>query len=214
MRYDAGMHEHHSQAKKPKHLPWMAGLLLCSLVLAVLALIERPNDQAIPIVPAGQLPAESRTTTETAKAGKELYPVYLVGAVARPGIYQVEPGTCLYQLVDMAGGLSDSAASDAVNLAAPLDKHQFVRVPTRQEVEQGTWSDPEPSGKNNGLIDLNRAGQADLETLPGIGPATARAIIAYREKSGPFVCIEDLMKVPGIKEARFESLKDLVCVSG
>lgn len=192
----------------------MAGLLLCSLVLAVLALFERPDDQAIPIVPADQMPTETRATSETTEAGKERYPVYLVGAVAHPGIYQVEPGTCLYQLVDMAGGLSDSAASDAVNLAAPLDKHQFIRVPTRQEVEQGTWSDPEPSGSGSGLIDLNRAGQADLETLPGIGPATARAIIAYREKSGPFACIEDLMKVPGIKEARFESLKDLVCVSG
>jgi competence protein ComEA len=51
-----------------------------------------------------------------------------------------------------------------------------------------------------------------LETLPGIGPATARAIIAFREKTGPFACIEDLMKVPGIKEARYESLRDLVCV--
>ena len=207
------MRERHSPTNKPKSLTWMVSLLLSSLVLALLALVKLPSPQAVPIL-TGAMTDHAIPTAAATSAGTSqlLYPVYLVGAVVRPGIYQIEPGTCLYELIDMAGGLSDSAASDAVNLAAPLDKHQFVRVPTRQEVERGTWSDPATTGQADSLVDLNRAGQADLETLPGIGPATARAIIAFREKTGPFACIEDLMKVPGIKEARFESLRDLVCV--
>ena len=63
-------------------------------------------------------------------------------------------------------------------------------------------------------MDINRATLEQLDKLPGIGPSTARAIITYREKNGPFQNTEDLMKIPGIKESRYEALKGLICVNG
>ncbi len=142
------------------------------------------------------------------------FPVYLVGAVARPGIYLVQPGSCLYEVVEQAGGLTGEAAADAINLAASLESNQLVRIPTRSEVEEGYKIGLiEGQAQEAGLVDLNKADQELLETLPGIGPATARAILAYRKENGGFNTIEELMLVPGIKEARFAPLKDLVMVS-
>ena len=120
----------------------------------------------------------------------------------------------MYELIELAGGMTDDAANESVNLAQSIDSNQLIRIPTRDEVAAGyqefQW---EPGQETNRLVDIGRADQRQLETLPGIGPATARAIITFREKNGPFQTIDDLMRVPGIKEARFEMLKDLICVT-
>jgi competence protein ComEA len=142
----------------------------------------------------------------------EMIPVYLVGAVTQPGIYQIERGSYLYQLIEQAGGLLDDAAAESINLAMRLDENQLIRIPTRAEVA----ADPaaaagmgEPAGATK-LIDLNRADTEQLDTLPGVGPSTAKAILEYRKKNGSFQNVEDLMKVPGIKESRFNAIKDFV----
>lgn len=146
----------------------------------------------------------------------DTFPVYLVGAVKKPGIYQVEPETCLFELVDLAGGLSAAAAADIINLAMPLQPYQHIYIPTKEELRENpalidSLQERNPARR---LIDINLADQSSLETLPGIGPVTARAIIDYREKNGPFARVEDLMQVPGIKESRFAALEDLIIVSG
>lgn len=145
---------------------------------------------------------------------QEKIPVYLVGAVKNPGIYHIVPGTYLYELVELAGGLTEDAATEQINLAAAITTNQLIRLPTSSEIEAGYSVIGEIRASQTTLVDINQADQALLETLPGIGPATARAILAYREENGPFSCIEDLMKVPGIKEARFSALKDLIVVRG
>lgn len=137
------------------------------------------------------------------------FPVHLDGAVARPGLYYLKDGAILAEAVDRAGGLLAEADSGFINLAMKLSPHMKVYIP-----RVGEMAPPEPMSEDNARVDLNRAGEAELTSLPGIGQATARAIIAYREAQGPFQVIEDLMKVPGIKEGRFAGLKDLVCVSG
>jgi competence protein ComEA len=159
---------------------------------------------------AGTEPADLPAMTETAA----LIPVYLVGAVRRPGIYQVTIGTYLYELVEQAGGLTEDADAEAIDLVCRIETNQLIRLPTRAETAAGVEPQLPSSGKTNALIDINRADQTALETLPGVGPATAQAIIAYRKQNGLFARIEDLMQVPGIKEARFEALKDRICVSG
>lgn len=160
-------------------------------------------------------PAESETAgTDAGMAEK--FPVYLVGAVAGPGIYRVEAGTFLFELIEEAGGLRDDAAAEQINLALPLQAYQHIYIPTIDEAGKNPalLAPLQSEADNNRLIDINRADQATLEKLPGIGPVTAGAIIAYREKNGSFARIEDLMQVPGIKESRFSALQDLIMVSG
>lgn len=152
---------------------------------------------------------------------RDLIPIYLVGAVRNPGIYQVVRGSYLYELVEQAGGLTEDAAADLINLAFCLETNQLIRLPTGAEAAAGPASGELTAGpgfpsasEGSRLVDINLADEEQLDSLPGIGPATARAILLYREQNGPFSCIEDLMKIPGIKESRFSALKDLVCVSG
>ncbi len=159
---------------------------------------------------------ESGSLIGTLSKSQDSIPVYLVGAVRQPGIYQIKKGTYLYQLVEQAGGLTDDAAKDQINLAMRLDANQLIRIPTQAEVDAGFASTPNESAAASPetCVDINQATIEQLDKLPGIGPSTARAIIAYREKNGPFQNTEDLMKIPGIKESRYEALKGLICVSG
>lgn len=149
----------------------------------------------------------------TAESGipSDPIPIYLVGAVKNPGIYQVERGSYLYQLVADAGGLLETAAADSINLAMRLDDNQLIRIPTQAELTANPLLllDGNTTATNP-MIDLNKADEALLDTLPGVGPSTAKAIVEYRKENGPFKCVEDLMKVPGIKESRFNTIKDLV----
>ncbi len=171
-------------------------------------------DKDTVLVQSGQPVEESSQTLEASEpppGGPQ--PVYLVGAVNHPGIYHVEPGTCLFEVVEKAGGLSADAAHDAINLAQLVEGHQLLRIPSQADVAAGhlqaAWTQDEASSH---LIDLNRATAKDLESLPGIGPVTAQAIVAYRQQNGPFQALEALMQVPGIKQARFDALKDLICL--
>ena len=155
--------------------------------------------------------------TETAAVQEsvcDLIPIYLVGAINQPGIYQVERGSYLYQLVQTAGGLTAEAAQEQINLALRLDDNQLIRLPTRAEVTADPAAGLLVTGTDSGnpLLDINQAGADEFDKLPGIGPATARAIVEYRNSKGHFQQIEDLMKVPGIKSSRFNALKDLICV--
>lgn len=142
-----------------------------------------------------------------------LIPVYLVGAVRIPGIYEVTPGIYLYQLIEMAGGLTENAATEAVNLAMAITENGLIDIPTQAEVDQNpgvTDLGMSPGETETAMININDADSAALETLPGVGPATAKAILDYREKNGPFEHLEDLMNIPGIKQSRFESLQDYI----
>lgn len=153
----------------------------------------------------------------TAKAPKasaeDDIPIYLIGAVKNPGIYIVRKGVYLYELLEMAGGLSADAAASSINLAMRITENQMVRIPTQMESEANDDPGVIVSGlSSSGSININTATQVMLEELPGVGPATAAAIIADRSKNGPFRRPEDLMRVPGIKESRYVLLEALITV--
>jgi len=166
-------------------------------------------------------PATSESSAIGPKAASEdEIPVYIVGAVARPGIYIVKRGSYLYELVEMAGGMTSEAATLVVNLALKLSDNQMIRIPTQSESTDQFSPYSFPTGANSATgdsnnkktININTASQAELETLPGIGPATAAAIIAERTKNGQFKQIEDIMRVSGIKESRYAQLEPLIRV--
>lgn len=142
--------------------------------------------------------------------------VHVVGAVMRPGVYALAPGSRVADAVDMAGGALGNAALQSLNLARLLADGEQVYVPTTDEVAAGVASAPAAAGSTgggvsaDGMIDINRASAAELDGLPGVGPSTAQKIVDDREANGPFATPEDLMRVPGIGAKKFDALKDLV----
>jgi competence protein ComEA len=190
-----------------------------AVLLSMLARFCFPGADMAPAVAAAgstteSVPGDHGTADGTSPAAtRDLIPVYLVGAVVRPGIYTVERGCYLYELVEMAGGLTADAAAEDINLACRLDDNQRIRLPTKAEVQADSSLNPDlPVDPASALVDINRADASQLETLPGIGPATAKTIISYREKTGGFKKIEDLMKITGIKESRFNAIKDQITI--
>ncbi len=135
--------------------------------------------------------------------------VYICGEVKVPGVYQVEEGARLYQIVEMAGGLLESAAPNYLNLAESVTDGQKIVVPTIEEANDMILVENESS---NGLVNINTATEDTLTTLPGIGASKAKNIISYRESRGGFQTIEELMEIDGIKEGVFNKVKDLITV--
>lgn len=155
--------------------------------------------------------------------------LYVTGAVKSPGVYRLPPDSRVFHLVDSAGGLAVGADETEINMAAPLSDGEHVHVPLRspavREVLPGPSKAPKegrsvsilpsPSGAKrplSGPVDLNRASLEELQTLPGVGPKTAQAILSYREEVGPFKSIEDLAKVKGIGPKKLESLRPMIKV--
>jgi competence protein ComEA len=137
-------------------------------------------------------------------------------------VYELDSGARVIDAVEAAGGALADARLASVNLARPITDGEQVLIPDEDDpVEPASPMGGSTPGASAGaagaavtgpLIDLNTADQTALETLPGIGPATAVKIIADRESSGPFGSPEELRRVSGIGEKKYEALKDLVCV--
>ena len=175
------------------------------------------NGQASESNPGSSSPVYNPSEPLTTVNSDDLIPVYLVGAIKIPGVYRVVKGSYLYELVSQAGGLTENAAVERINLAFRIDTNQMIHLPSFDDLGKGaaeTGLDVYPSESGDGQIDINQATLEELDSLPGVGPSTAQAIISFRDKNGPFESVEELMKIPGIKESRFNAIKDLICVSG
>lgn len=161
---------------------------------------------------------------EDGKGAEKTIFVHVSGCVANPGLYEVENGSRVAVAIEAAGGFSDDAVCDSVNLARVLQDGELVVVASAS-AEQPS----EPSGEyagspqqgvgggrvaasSPGRININTASAAELEQLPGIGEATAAKIVADRNANGPFKTVEDLKRVSGIGDKKYEALADLICV--
>ncbi len=170
---------------------------------------------------------------EASKAKEDtVYYVYVCGAVERPGVYQLEAGSRIFEAVAMAGGLTGEAGADSVNQAEGVADGQMVRTPTREEAaqrvsagygntsgagEQGSAADVFPEGlpgpeSADGRLDLNQASVAELMELPGIGRTKAERIAAYRGEHGGFSSVEEIMQVDGIKNGVYNRIRDYIKV--
>ena len=140
--------------------------------------------------------------------------VHVAGAVAQPGVYRLPSSARVIDAVERAGGLAADAQPDAVNLAAPVVDGERVYVPHMGEtVPMVTTAQATPGGATPaGPVDVNSAGVEELDQLPGVGPATAAAIVAYRDQHGPFGSVDGLAEVRGIGPAKLEALRGLVTV--
>ena len=147
--------------------------------------------------------------------------VDVCGAVENPGVYRIEAGSRVFQVLEQAGGCTEDASLETVNQADLLSDGQKIRIYTREEAEQmgdnlrdesqGMETDSQTT--SDGRVDINRAGKEELMTLTGIGETRAQAILAYRESHGKFSSVEELMQVEGIKEKTYEKLKNQIRIN-
>lgn len=135
----------------------------------------------------------------------EVY-VHVLGAVMRPGLYVLDADARVVDALAAAGGTKEDADLRAVNLARLLSDGEQLFVPAAGESE----APGEPAAAGDGRIDINTADQAQLETLPRIGPALAQRIIQWRDANGRFRSVDDLLAVPGIGEKLLAGLRDAV----
>lgn len=157
---------------------------------------------------------------EATAEAKDAIVVDVAGAVASPGVVELKDGARVADALGAAGGLAEDADLTSVNRAARLTDGQRVYVPRVGEQVAPVEGDGSAGAAGEGTqstatgqaVNINTAGLAELDALPGVGPATAQAIIDDREANGPFTAPEDLMRVSGIGEKKFEKLKSSICV--
>ena len=219
-----------------------AALALALLVVAVAAwwLLRPPPapiESTLPLAsaspsdppgPAGAEEAGGAGVGTTTTALPEEMVVQASGAVVHPGVYRLPADARVDDVVRQAGGLAPDADADRVNLAAPVADGERVWVPRKGETEppevvagtgSGSGGSTVPGGAPGSagtgeakVVDLNAADAEQLDTLPGVGPATATAILAYRDEHGSFSSVDELLEVRGIGDAKLEQLRPLVAV--
>lgn len=218
-------------------LAWfgLARLVMAAVSVAVIAagafwLLRTPSppvEATLPVAGAATTPvstlalpsaaAEAAATT-TSDTAPQLLVVHVAGAVTRPGVYQLGSSARVVDAIEAAGGTTGEADANRVNLAAPVADGERIYVPAIGEVtsvDLALNAHPSDTGDRTtptGPLDVNTATAGQLEQLPGIGPATAAAIVDDRDRNGPFASVDDLDRVSGIGPAKLAALVGLVTV--
>ena len=219
----------HLSGVKTPVLVGLTALSLCVIALAGVGLLRVATSEGLVVVTAEEASDESEGEDAEAEvvdgdAEEEVVStvfVYVSGAVVSPCVCELPEGSRVVDAIEAAGGFAEDAATDALNLARVLEDGEQIDVPTLEEQEAAeeagitlstSSTDETSDSSSEGLININTATAEELETLPGIGEVTAANIIADREANGPFESIEDITRVSGIGDKKFEAIADLICV--
>ncbi len=171
------------------------------------------------------------TVQDTATATVEtvrLISVYICGEVRNPGIYEAPQGAMLNDIIEDAGGLTEKASVNNINLVYQITGNMSIYIPSEDEIKNGftggdiirqdgvyVWGNSSGGSSDPGgstlMVNINTAALDELKSLPGIGEVTAQAIIDYRNAT-PFSAIEDIKNVIGIGDSKFNRIKDYICV--
>lgn len=160
--------------------------------------------------------------------------VYITGCIKSPGVYEMQQENRIADLIEKAGGVTEEADTNSINLAYKLEDEMKIYVPSKKDIEnkleegvnEQNRTEEYISRENSNLetkdsnkdsnkiqkININTASQTELETLPGIGTSTALKIIEYRKETGKFKSIEDIKNVKGIGESKYNKIKELIKV--
>ena len=167
------------------------------------------------------LPAETCETIQ-------FISVYICGEVRNPGIYEAPKGVMLNDIIEDAGGLTENASVNNINLVYQITGNMSIYIPSEEEITKGfaggdiirqdgvyVWGNASGGSSDSGgstlMVNINTATLDELKSLPGIGEVTAQAIIDYRNTT-PFTSIEDIKNVTGIGDSKFNRIKDYICV--
>ena len=197
--------------------PATFGIVAVAVAVAALVAVRAvASAPAFELVSADSDAADEEALIDEAGASSEADDVvqtvfvHVTGCVTSPGLYELPEGSRVADAVAAAGGLSEGASSDGVNLARIVSDGEQIAVPT--EGEAAATATEASKGTTGGKVNINTATAEELDTLPGIGPATAAKIIADREANGPFTSPEDIKRVSGIGDAKYADLADAICV--
>lgn len=213
-------------------------IIICSLGIIIHYVYNqkekelKTKDDDIEIIEDEEIPKSE--TNETIEKNKQTVIVYITGAVKKEGVYKLEENSRISDAIEIAGGLQDNANKEEINLAYILEDGMKIYIPKKEEklesntdksntedrtqeyVTQNTKtnnSNKDSKEQSNSIkININKATQTELETLPGIGPSTALKIIEYRKENGKFKQIEDIKNVKGIGENKYNQIKSHINV--
>ena len=168
---------------------------------------------------SGDASLDDDGSSAKSSSAAEVY-VDVDGAVVRPGVYRLKDGARVSQAIDAAGGLTAEADVTGINRASKITDGQKIYVPTVGEQQAAAAVGGAESGaattlgagSSSGLVNINTASAAELQTLSGIGPSMAQSIIDERTQNGAFASVDDLMRVSGIGEKKLAKIKDCICV--
>lgn len=149
-----------------------------------------------------------KTPEEQSNPRREKLYVDIKGEIYQPGVYLVDAGDRVIDVIQSAGGFTNEADENQINLAEKVYDEMVIYVPNQAEEIDVQFE----SNQDDQLININRATQADLEKLPGIGAVKALTIIQYRDENGPFQEVEELQNISGIGAKTFEQLEAFVIV--
>ncbi len=198
-----------------------------------------PLENSLPLVSIASASDSSSSSVvgaipSTTLVGVREVIVHVAGSVMKPGVYRLKPNARVIDAVNAAGGVTPNADTAAVNLALPLLDAEQVYIPARSSQKPhttvavrrkpptavGSPSSTSAAGTvgatpttiKSAFININTATALELEALPSVGPSTAKAIVAFRIKNGPFSKAEDLLKVPGIGDGKLAAMKPFVAL--
>ena len=192
----------------------VVAVIICIVILIYIFSLNQTDYNNYEDLEITSTEEENKEETEE----KEKIKVHIAGSVVSEGIVELEEGARVADAIDKVGGTTPDANMNQVNLAYKLEDGQKIYIPNQNEEEykitegmEGIQTN-EDINKNNELININTATQTELELLPGIGPSAATKIIDYREENGEFETIDDIKNVPGIGEAKYETIKNSITV--
>jgi competence protein ComEA len=202
------------------------GIAVAAFVCGLFYIGEREKNQDVFLISSNILPSPKIETPDPlpeiieSEAPKKIK-VYIAGAVKNSGVYELNDGSRIDDVIKLAGGVEIEADLLRINLAAYVKDGQQIIVPKQgedvdkilQEIENNIEITEEGiAGEKNALVNINTAGEKELMTLPGVGEVTANNIIQYREAHGAFKTTTDIQNVSRIGKKTFEKLKDLITV--
>jgi competence protein ComEA len=188
---------------------------LALVMIFIVYLYFKPSEDPLILSEGSPLVPQTQMRSTSAEVDEEEATIMMVdvkGAIKIPGVYVAEKGERVIDLITKAGGFLPEADQDQVNLSQHVADEMVIFVPIQGENLESMASGSTHVQQNQGLVNINKASESELQTLPGIGPAKATAIIEYRETNSGFKTIEDLKKISGIGEKTFEKLESLISV--
>ena len=189
----------------------LAGIIGIILIIPLYYLISNKNYEEI------EIENNSYTEEKNEEVEEKMLILHIDGEVKNPGVVEVKDGARIINVIEAAGGVTEEADLNKINLAYVVSDGQKIHIPSKNDDENTYVYDSAGENiidniKTNSLVNINTATQTELEALNGIGPSTALKIIEYRKKNGKFKSIEEIKEVSGIGTSKYELIKDKICI--
>lgn len=188
------------------------------VILAIVYYFSTKEENSYDDILVNNVVIENKVEEEKQESEKEssFIKVYVAGEVNSPGVIELEEGSRIEDAIQGAGGVKAEANLKNINLAYEVSDGEKIYIPNlSEESEEENVLEPNTSNSSTnakGKVNINKATATELTSVPGIGASTAQKIITYREENGKFQTIEDVKKVSGIGDSKFESMKDFIAV--